>query len=192
MAATSLQNNKDSNKKMRARAPRKATPRHLENVALWYLARFQASARSLERILIRRVDRSAHHHDTDPQEGREIVSELIKRYQRAGLLDDAAFARARAQTLHNRGLSIRAIRARLMEKGVGESDIEAAFAELSAALGEDQDLDMDAARRYARRRRLGPWRGRDQREARHEKDLAALARAGFSYSVAKTVIDGEA
>ena len=50
---------------------------------------------------------------------------------------------------------------------------------------------LAAARRTARRRRLGPWRGEDQRAARREKDLAALARAGFSYSVAKTVIDGE-
>ncbi len=191
-AATAPHDNASANPKTRRRVPRKATPRHLENAALWYLARFQATARSLERMLMRRVFRSARHHGTDPEVGRLFVGELIARYRRAQLLDDAAYAQARVRTLHDRGLSARAIRARLMEKGVGEADMEAAFAALSAALGEDQDLDMDAARRYARRRRLGPWRGRDQREARHDKDLAALARAGFSYSVAKTVIDGEA
>ena len=191
MAATIRQDNARANRKTRRAVPRKATPRHLENAALWYLARFQATARSLERILMRRVVRSARHHGTDAEEGRIFVGELITRYRGAGLLDDAAYARARARTLHDRGLSARAIRARLMEKGVGGPDIEAALAELAAAFADDGDFDLDAARRYARRRRFGPGRRAHEREGRREKDLAALARAGFSYSVAKAVIDDD-
>jgi regulatory protein len=41
----------------------------------------------------------------------------------------------------------------------------------------------------ARRRRLGPYRPEADREARREKDLAALARAGFGYDIARTVIE---
>ena len=192
MAATMPQHKAPANRKPRRPVPRKATPRHLENAALWYLARFQATAQSLERILMRRVARSARHHGTDAEQGRALVGELIDRYRRAGLLDDAAYARARARTLHERGLSARAIRARLKAKGVLEADIEAAFASLSETFGADGDFDLGAARRYARRRRLGPWRRTRERQGRREKDLAALARAGFSYRVAKAVIDGEA
>ena len=175
----------------RRRAPRKATAKHLENVALGYLARFQATARSLDRVLQRRVARSARHHGTDAAQGRALVADLIARYLRAGLLDDAAFARARAISLHGRGISTRAIKARLAEKGVAKPDIDAALAVLAEATPKDTPPDLAAAKRTARRRRLGPWRGADLRAERREKDLAALARAGFSYSVAKTVIDGE-
>lgn len=173
------------------RVPRKATARHLENVALWYLARFQATARSLERVLERRVQRSARHHGTDAAEGRALITDLIARYRRSGLLDDAAYAQARALTLHQRGVSMRAIRARLREKGVGGPEIDDALRALAENTDPDTPPDLEAARRTARRRRLGPWRDGPQREARREKDLAALARAGFSYEVAKRVIDGE-
>jgi regulatory protein len=178
-----------SDAKQRRRVPRKATPRHLENVALWYLARFQATSKSLEKVLIKRIMRSAQEHGTDIEEGRAFIGELLRRYQQAGLLDDAAYAAARTRTLHERGASSRAIRARLAEKGVGAADIEAAFESLAQDIECDGDMDLIAARKYVRRRRFGPWRQPPQRQERREKDLAALARAGFSYGVAKAVID---
>ncbi len=175
----------------RRRPPRKATAKHLENVALSYLARFQATAKSLERVLMRRVARSAHQHGTDATEGRALVDDLITRYRKSGLLDDSAFARARALRLHGRGKSVRAIRAELAQKGVTEMEIGAALAGLWEEVPEDTPPDLAAAKRTAKRRRLGPWRPEDQRQERREKDLAALARAGFSYSVARQVIDEE-
>ena len=47
-----------------------------------------------------------------------------------------------------------------------------------------------AAHALARRRKLGPYRP-GERSAYREKDLAALARAGFSFGIAREVIDGE-
>ena len=43
----------------------------------------------------------------------------------------------------------------------------------------------------ARRRRLGPWRSGPERAARRDRDLAALARAGFDLQTARAVIDAE-
>lgn len=139
---------------------------------------------------MRRVARSAEHHDTDAEEGRALVADLIARYRHAGLLDDAAYARARASSLHARGISLRVIAGRLREKGVGEAEIEDALATIAEEAG-DGSPDLAAARHTARRRRLGPWRNHADRAARREKDLASLARAGFSYDVAKQVIDAE-
>lgn len=120
-----------------------------------------------------------------------MVADLIARYRRAGLIDDAAFAQARAKTLHARGVARRAIAARLRAKGVGAAEIEAALAALADGETDAAEVDLAAARRTAQRRRLGPWRPAEQRAARRERDLAALARAGFPYPVAKAVIDGE-
>ncbi len=51
------------------------------------------------------------------------------------------------------------------------------------------DAELSAALTLARRRRLGPWRPAETRDAMRAKDLGALARAGFSRAVAVEVVD---
>jgi len=183
----------------RARGPRKATPKHLENAALHYLGRFASSAENLKRVLMRKVQRSARIHGTDVDEDRATVERLVAQFARAGLVDDAAYAAARAASLHRRGAAPKLIAARLREKGVAAEPI----ADVLKALGDGgaADVELAAAINLARRRRLGPYspRGRakgratDKRRAgrEREKALAALARAGFSYDVARRVIDAD-
>ena len=105
--------------KRRRRGPKKVSKSYLENAALHSLSRFATSAENLRRVLMRKVDRSAHHHGTDVQEGAEWVEDLIRRYQRSGLLDDAAYAEARAGDMLRRGTPTKGIRFKLMQKGVG-------------------------------------------------------------------------
>ena len=174
--------------KRRRRGPKKVSKSYLENAALHYLSRFATSAENLRRVLMRKVDRSAHHHGTDVQEGAEWVEDLIRRYQRSGLLDDAAYAEARAGDMLRRGTPTKGIRFKLMQKGVGADDIDAAI----GTLAEDTPApDLAAAIALARRRRLGPYRPPEVREDRRDKDLAALARAGFDYDTARRVIEAE-
>ena len=161
------------------------TPRSLENAALFYLQRFSTSAENLRRVLIRRVERSVRAHDTDRAEGLAVVDELITRFRKSGLLDDRAYAEARAKSLRRRGMPSRAIRARLLHKGVGEDDVDAGL----AVVDEDSDEpDFAAAVNFAKRRRLGPFRPAEDRPGTGEKDLAILARAGFPYDVARRVV----
>ncbi|MEE8444566.1 MAG: RecX family transcriptional regulator [Alphaproteobacteria bacterium] len=160
--------------------------RYLENVALWYLQRFAASADSLRRVLLRRVETSARAHDTDRAEGAALVEAIIARYQQSGLLDDSAYARVRALSLHRRGASIRTIRVRLKAKGIGGGDTDLAIRALAQEAAEP---DLVAAIAYARRRRLGPWRTCQDRDTYKQRDLAALARNGFDYDTARRVIE---
>ena len=80
--------------------------------------------------------------------------------------------------------------------------IEEALAELQAASAGVADAEVHArgaaaaegvafraAVNLARRRRLGPFRRAEERAAFRGKDLAAFARAGFSYATAKRVLD---
>ena len=57
--------------------------------------------------------------------------------------------------------------------------------------GAAEAIEDQAARAYAKRRRLGPYRRPDLRAAHRDRDLAALARAGFAYGLARRVIDME-
>ena len=49
--------------------------------------------------------------------------------------------------------------------------------------------ELEAAFVMARRKRLGPYRKKEDRETNRSRDLRAMGQAGFTYSVSKTVID---
>ena len=174
---------------------RKITERSIENGALFYLQRFATSAANLRRVLMRKVRRSAHAHGADGDDpliadGAAIVERVIGRFIEAGLLDDRTYAEGRAASLHRRGMSARRIRQQLQQKGVGAEAAEHALAALAAeTAGGPAALDLAAAVNLARRRRLGPFRAPSDRPRLREKDLAALARAGFGYPLAVLVID---
>jgi regulatory protein len=154
-------------------------PDLLERWALHYLGRYASSAENLRRVLTRRVRRRAP--EAVPT-AVALIDALVARYLEAGLLDDAAYAAARVQSLHRRGESMRAMRARLAAKGVPAADVADAVSGLRA---EAPDPDVAAACAFARRRRLGPFR---RAAADHARELGAFARAGFSRRVAEAVL----
>ena len=170
------------------RGPRKATPKSIENAALAYLGRFATSGENLRRVLMRKVERSARAHGTDRAEGAAAVDAVVARFTRSGLLDDLTYAEGRALALYRRGASARAIRYKLRQKGVAGGLVEEALARLAR---ESPEPELAAALRLAQRRRLGPYRAAAARPAMREKDLAAMARAGFDYAMARRVIEAE-
>ena len=172
----------------RPRGPRKVTEKSLENVALHYLERFSTSAENLRRVLMRRVWRSAHHHNTDADEGKEWVDAVVAKMQARGFVNDRLFAEGRVRNLLSQGTPLRGIRLKLREKGVASEIIDDV---LNLVEEDDGDVDFAAAVALAKRRRLGPFNMRGDRDARREKDMAALARAGFGYDVASRVIGAE-
>ncbi|MBK1666272.1 recombinase RecX [Rhodospirillum rubrum] len=162
------------------------TPARLERIALFYLERFPASTEGLRRVLMRRVERSVRAHDTDRAQAATWVEAVLTRLKASGLLDDRVFAEGKARALFRRGDPPGLIRRALTARGVGAEAIDAALAEV---LEHSEDPDHEAALAYCRRRRLGPFRlDRASRPANHRKDLAALARHGFSRAVALRVL----
>lgn len=171
---------------------RKATAPYLENAALYYLGRYAASSAHLRRVLMAKVERSARAHGTDRGEGAAMVEALIVRFLRSGLLDDESYAKARAHTLHRGGASARVIRGKLAAKGVPPRLVEKALRSLHEEVFE---AELAAAVTFARRRRLGPFRGKSGRlsdedaRKRAGRELAAMARAGFSYDLSRKVVE---
>lgn len=148
----------------------------------------------LRRVLARRVEKRALARGEEPAAHADLIEETIARALRAGLLDDARFAAARLATLRRRGTSTRRAGAALAAKGVEREVVEAVLAREQDERGRpEDDPDETAERRaalsYARRRRLGPYRPVETRAAHRERDLAALARAGFAYPLAREIVD---
>ena len=151
----------------------------LERWALGYLGHYASSAENLRRVLLRRVRRQA---PEALEPARPLIEAIVTRYREAGLLDDAAYAAARATSLHRRGDSLTAIRARLRAKGVDAEGVASALGALQE-LGPDPDIAAACA--FARRRRLGAFRRAAGDRAR---ELAAFARAGFGRRIAEAVL----
>lgn len=186
------------------RVPRPVTKAWLQRAALYYLERYAAPAGHLRQVLMRKVDkrlmlRGEAQDDTIAGPARELVAEVIAEAVDGGYVDDGAYASAKVASLRRRGGSQRAIRAKLMQKGVPVDLIDAALEAdgEEAPVGDENGLtrqdaraarEHEAAFAYARRRRLGPFRLRERAE-RRERDIAAMVRAGFALSLARSVID---
>jgi len=154
----------------------------LEQAALRYLERFATSSGNLRRVLMRKVARAARVYGNDAASDERLVDDLIARYLRVGLLDDRAYAAQKAASLRRRGGSRYAIRGKLALSGIAGELID------EALRAEAEESELAAACALVRRRRLGPLRAARARAAHREKDLAALARAGFGLDLARRVL----
>jgi regulatory protein len=170
------------------RVPRPPTRERLHARALYYLERFATTGAHLRRVLLRRALRDAEALGLDPARVREDVDAVVGRAVAAGLVDDRLFAASRARRLAEAGRSPARIRAALAAKGLDRAAVAAALRGLEEEQG---DPELAAAVAYARKRRIGPWRPEPERADTKLKDLAALGRAGFSYRVARQVVEAD-
>lgn len=185
------------------RRVRNVTAKSLENAATHYLQRFSASSVTLRQVLLRRIERARRAEADVADDAEAAIEAIIEKFRRLKLIDDAAFAAGRAAALRRRGTSRRFISGKLRLAGIDEDGIEQAIAAADSetaplATNEDEDKSEDedgpqaelrAALRLAQRRRLGPWRPHQERAAMRQRDLASLARAGFSLDIARRVIE---
>jgi len=172
------------------RTARPITATYLQNAAAFYLERYASSAEGLRRVLRRRVRKAEMLEAPVMDNVEQAIEAVVRKFVSAGLLDDQAFAQTKARALHRRGASSRLTRQRLQAAGVDAATVDEALAGLDDELGADPaQREWKAAVALARRRRLGPFRVVRDRGEHRTRDLASLARAGFTYDVAKKVID---
>lgn len=170
-------------------------PEALERAALSYLERYEATVAGLGRVLRGAVRRAvARGAEVDVEAAHREIELVVSRLRSAGLVDDRRYAETKIVSLRRQGASEHAIRARLLAAGVPGPVVDDALREAQEQAGADRDAtELEAARAYVKRRRLGPYRPAAERAARRTRDLAALSRAGFSYGVALQAleIDGD-
>ncbi len=172
--------------------PRKITPTYLKNSGLYYLQRYIASSYQFERAMRRKIDRSCYvHTDQDKEECYTWLSAVTKEFQTLGYLNDDAYLKGMLQSLRfSKGLSSRMILVKMRDKGFSEADVMPVLQKLEE---ENQQIngELEAAKRFAQRKKLGPHHPVPPRKS-YEKQLASMARAGFSYDICKRVLEDDA
>lgn len=173
----------------RKRPPRPLDKARLEEMALAYVARFATSAGKLSDYLRRKLRERGWNDDEGGSgagngNGPDIPA-LVARFVELGYVDDATFARGKAQGLLRRGYGARRIDQALGAAGIAETLREEAG-------GSEMDRRR-AALVMARKRRFGPF-GVDADGARldpavREKQVAAMLRAGHPLAHAREVVN---
>jgi regulatory protein len=162
----------------------------LEEAALRYLDRYDASAARLTAVLMRRgrtaLKLAGESESRSEQEAQLVrwVAELVARYRASGILDDRRFASNLLQGLRQRGASRRAVAQKLRARGLDSGVIDAVLAAERVDDEPSHSRELLAAQQLVKRRRLGPYRAPEERAARRAADLAKLGRAGFDRDVA--------
>lgn len=164
--------------------PNPLDPAKLNELALFYAARFATSAGKLRTYLRRKVALRgwAGDEDAPPPD----IDGVVERMVRAGYVDDEAFARARGSGLLRRGYGARRIDETLRAAGVDE-DLR------GSARGSERER-REAALTMARKRGFGPFSrsaqpGQRLDPAAREKQLSAMLRAGHPLASARELVD---
>ena len=158
-----------------SRTPVPLGAKQLEELALRYVSRFATSRAKLTSYLARKVRERGWEGEREPD-----VEALAWRFCELGYVDDAAYALMKSQSLSSRGYGRRRLDQKLRADGISEDDSASAFEHADAQA-------VDAALRYARRRRIGPFATAESDPGQREKAIAAMVRAGHSFTLARTI-----
>ena len=148
----------------------------LDELALAYVGRFATTRAKLTAYLARKVRERGWAGERAPD-----LEAIVHRLTRLGYVDDAAYALAKSRSLTARGYGERRLGDALRAAGIEEQD--AAEAREAA-----KQQSVEAALRFARRRRIGPYAEAEPERAEREKALAAMVRAGHDFALAKAIL----
>lgn len=185
---SSPQQQEPQSKRQRQRPPINA--QWVRDAGLRYLGRFSASEAHFRRVLTRKIKEADSRVTEDPHEHTRWIDEAVQYAYQYGGLNDEQFARSLIHSMRKQGLSTAMIKQKLRYKGLEELQIKRAFEEREEERNPELD-QLASAARIARKKKLGPWGVSGLDYPARQKQLAVLARRGFSFGIAKRVLEAD-
>ena len=171
-------------KPKKIRIPKKITKSRLQNIALYYLQRFDTSTQKLREVLQKRVnDYVRFDKEFNRCEAYLWIEELLEKFTDCHYLDDARFAENKMRSYLAAGKSKRYIKNKLKEKGVSEGIIGECFEEA-------EYNPWEVILNFAKKKQIGGFRkDEENRREMRQKDMGTLVRAGFEYDMVMRILD---
>lgn len=157
------------------------TEKRLYNITLYYLTRFDASAGKVRSMLKRRLSKSRLTGIEIPSEALQWIENIIIEMQRLGYLNDYRYAENKIRLLMHQGKSPQFITLKLKEDGIDSENIQQLLKDVNIS-------EVDQAKRFVTRKKIGYFRPKELQQTYYQKDLASLSRAGFSYDAARSAL----
>ena len=150
----------------------------LVKYAINYLSKYSSSKTNLERILKNKIRRT----NIEKKEKFTLynsIPEIIKKLEKNNFINDYNYATSKVNTLISNGKSKIFIKNYLFKKEIDEKLSSDIFTELDE---EDSNWEIKSARIFARKKNI-------KKNNNNEKNLSKMARAGFSYEIAKKILE---
>lgn len=191
-------------KDKKVKPPKKITKSYLQNSGLYYLQRFAASEEHFKDVMRNKIKRSlAHHGAPKLGECEEWLEQVVQSFVSLGYLDDERYAKGLVQSLRLKGRSATQVQLRLKKAKLDSQLIEQTIEIYNLERLKDfEQLDLPtnwpdvsakthdyiAALKCCKKRRIGPYESLSRAPKPYDKSVAILARNGFSYDIAQTVL----
>ena len=146
--------------------------------AIYYLSKYSSSKKNLEFILKKKIRRLSDEKKIRFQLYNEIEI-IIEKLEKLNLINDQIFVESKIQSLQYQAKSKNYIKQYLLQKGIDKQLIEE---QISLFYENNINLEKENALKFAKKRNLL------NNDEDYQKKLSKMARAGFSYDIAKEIL----
>ena len=146
--------------------------------AIYYLSKYSSSKKNLEFILKKKIRRLSDEKKIRFQLYNEIQI-IIEKLENLNLINDQVFVESKIQSLQYQVKSKNYIKQYLLQKGIDKQLIED---QISLFYENNKNLEKENAFKFAKKRNLL------DSDQDYQKKLSKMARAGFSYDIAKEIL----
>ncbi len=150
---------------------KKITFQTLKNRAFFYLERYDANSQKLKTVLLNRLKKEAQQGNEIPPEAPQWIQQIIEQMQQLNYINDARYTENTIRRLNAAGKSKHFIMGKLRQNGLTGEQITPYLTNIN---------ELASARIFKHKKHLG---------TDYQKDLAKLARAGFSFEIAQQVLE---
>ena len=147
--------------------------------AVYYLSKYSSSKKNLEYILKKKIRRLTEEKKIRYELYQEI-NHVINKLEQFKLLNDEVFVESKINSLLMQAKSKNYIKQYLIRKGVNN---KLADDQISIFYKKNLNLEKENALKFAKKKNLLNDNGN------YEKKLSKMARAGFSYEIAKEILE---
>ena len=151
----------------------------LQELALRYVSRYATTRHKLRMYLARKLREREWSGEAQPD-----TETLVERFAELGYIDDALYAKGKADSLTRRGYGARRVDQALYQAGITEDDGR-------EARDVSESKKWEAAKIYARRKRIGPFADSAADRDRQHKQLQAFIRAGHDFGIARQFVEAK-
>ena len=146
--------------------------------AIYYLSKYSSSKKNLEFILKKKIRRLSDEKKIRFNLYNEIQI-IIEKLEKLNLINDQIFVESKIQSLQYQAKSKNYIKQYLLQKGIDKQLIEE---QISLFYENNKNLEKENALKFAKKRNLL------DNDQDYKKKLSKMARAGFSYDIAKEIL----
>ena len=146
--------------------------------AIYYLSKYSSSKKNLEFILKKKIRRLSDEKQIRFHLYNEIQI-IIEKLENLNLINDQVFVESKIQSLQYQAKSKNYIKQYLLQKGIDKQLIEE---QIYLFYANNKNLEKENALKFAKKRNLL------DNDQDYQKRLSKMARAGFSYDIAKEIL----